>query len=97
MSKKEDELAAALVKNQGDDVPYGIVRKRLSFKELSNLYQGVVNQGKQKHHEEDDDDKSSVAGLLTKPPTYQKNWLELVRIELTAQEAKFIKDKLCYS
>ena len=124
ISKKEDELAAALVKNHGDDVPYGIigkesldtgvarkpssvywnglrqfgiVRKRLSFKEFSNLYQGVVNQGKHEYHEEDDDDKNSAAGLLTKPSTYQKNWLEQIRIELTAQEAIFIKDKLCMS
>jgi len=121
ISEKEDELAAALVKNHSDDVPHGIigkesletgvarkpssvywnglrqlgvVRKRLSFKEFSNLYQNIVNQGKHKHHDEDDDDKSSVASLLTQPPTYQKDWLKHVRIELSAEEAEYIKDKL---
>jgi hypothetical protein len=121
ISEKEDELAAALVKNHSDDVPHGIigkesletgvarkpssvywnglrqlgiVRKRLSFKEFNNLYQNIVNQGQHKHHEEDDDDKSSVASLLTQPPSYQKNWLEHVRIDLSEQEAEYIKDKL---
>lgn len=121
ISKKEDDLAAALVKNHSDDVPHGIigkesletgvarkpssvywnglrqlgiVRKRLSFKEFNNLYQNIVNQGQHKHHEEDDDDKSSVASLLTQPPNYQKNWLEYVRIDLSLQEAEYIKDKL---
>tara|TARA_R110000772_G_scaffold74498_2_gene162214 strand:- start:26779 stop:28029 length:1251 start_codon:yes stop_codon:yes gene_type:complete len=73
---------------------FGIVRKRLSFKEFSNLYQHTVNQGQHKHHEEDDDNKSSVGSLLTQPPNYQSNWLEHIRIELSTQEAEYIKDKL---
>jgi hypothetical protein len=73
---------------------FGIVRKRLSLKEFSNLYYETVNQTQHKHHEEDDDNKSSVASLLTQSPSYQKNWLEHVRIDLSVQEAEYIKDKL---
>ncbi|MFH4552843.1 DUF6361 family protein [Vibrio alginolyticus] len=70
-----------------------IAKTELSLREFVNQYQELAN-NKSEAHIDDDGLHSDIAQLMTKPDGYSESWLNQVSIELTREEAEFLKNKL---